>query len=568
MATGNLLDTKTVNLNEILGNGKIYRVPQFQRDYSWEQDNWEDLWNDIEIAAETQSPHYMGSVVLQSTKGKEFSIIDGQQRFTTLTLFILAIIDAIQTLADKGIDGEQNKERVDILMRQYIGQKDPSSLSYSSKLFLNENNDGFFQNRLIGFKEPINVKKLSDSERLMWDAYQFFKQKVSHTFKKSQGAEHAAFLNNVVGELMMFIQITVEDELNAYTVFETLNSRGVELTSTDLLKNYLFSCVVNSESDLKQIKTQWKKIIDYIGLKEFPKFLRCFLLATRKQITKEYLFKEVKNFVKTGQEVFNLLESLERYAYTYIALSNPDDDLWNNDKESRNLISVLKAFRVEQWKPLLMVAFEKLENSDTKKLLNAIVTISYRYNVIAKMQTNDMEKGYSEAAINLFKGETKNVIGVIKDLSSLYINDEDFKNYFSLKQFNTNNTTDKKLARYTLYRLEAQEDSGSLYDFETDNGTIEHILPESFPEMWQSEFTEESFERNVCMLGNLTLLEASKNNKDAADKIFDEKKRVFVTSKFAITKRISDPQWTSTNIKNRQSHFAKLATAIWKLNYS
>ena len=105
---------------------------------------------------------------------------------------------------------------------------------------------------------PINIRKLSDSEGLMWDAYQFFKQKISQRFKNNSGGELASFLNNVAGELMMFIQITVEDELNAYTVFETLNSRGVELTSTDLLKNYLFSQVARSETDLKQIKTQWK----------------------------------------------------------------------------------------------------------------------------------------------------------------------------------------------------------------------------------------------------------------------------------------------------------------------
>ena len=192
MATGHLLDTKTVNLNDILGNGKIYRVPQFQRDYSWEQDNWEDLWNDIELAAESMNAHYMGSVVLQSTTGKEFSIIDGQQRFTTLTILTLAVIDAINKIADKGIDIEENKERVNILMLQYIGQKDPSSLNYSSKLFLNENNDGFFQNRLIGFKDPINIRKLSDSEKLMWDAYLFFKEKIAQRFKKNYNGSELA----------------------------------------------------------------------------------------------------------------------------------------------------------------------------------------------------------------------------------------------------------------------------------------------------------------------------------------------------------------------------------------
>jgi len=565
MASANLLDTKTINLNGILGNGTIYRVPQFQRDYSWDKDNWEDLWNDIEVAADTRSAHYMGSVVLQSSSAKEYLIIDGQQRFTTLSILTLSIIDGIQQLADKGIEVDANKERVDILMRQYIGQKDPSSLKYSSKLFLNENNDGFYQNRLLAFKPPINERKLSDSEKLLWNAYEFFRGKISSRFTKQSGAELASFINDIVGELMMFIQITVQDELNAYTVFETLNSRGVELTATDLLKNFLFSLVAKSETDLRQVKTQWKKVIDTIGLKEFPTFLRYYLLATRKQITKEYLFKEVKTFIKSGQDVFDLLERLEYYAYNYVALGNSDDEIWNTDKESRSAISILKAFKVTQWKPLAMVSMEKLDQQQFKRLLNSIVVISYRYNVIAKLQTNEMEKVYCKAAISLLKSGTPNVNAILADLSDLYVNDDEFKNYFVIKQFNTSNSTDKKLARYTLYKLEGQEVGGSLYDFETDNGTIEHILPESYPETWHNSFSEEEFERNVFMIGNLTLLEAIKNSKGAADLIFDEKKKVYGTSKFAITKKIQDPQWGPQNVKNRQAHLAKLATAIWRL---
>jgi hypothetical protein len=567
MANTNLLDTKTVNLNEIFGNGKIYRVPQFQRDYSWEQDNWEDLWSDLETAAVTSNAHYMGSVVLQSISGKEFLIIDGQQRFTTLSILTLAFINEIQQLANRGIEKEANNERVDILMRQYIGQKDPSSLSYSSKLFLNENNDGFYQTRLLSFKDPINERKLSDSERLMWGAYRFFKERIATAFKNKSGADLAAYLNQTVGELMMFIQITVQDELNAYTVFETLNSRGVELTSTDLLKNYLFSLVAKSTTDLNQIKVQWKKIIDIIGLKEFPIFLRYYLLATRKLVTKEYLFKEVKLFVRDSQGVFDLLDRLEKYAYTYIALSAPDDELWNTDKELRNAISILRLFKVTQWKPLAMVAEEKLPPADFKKLLNGIVSLSYRYNVVAKLQTNEMEKVYSKAAINLCSGATNNIIGVLNDLKALYVGDEDFKNYFAIKQFNTNSTSDKKIARYTLYKLEGQETGGSLYDFETDSGTIEHILPESYSAVWQSDFSEEEFQRNLYMLGNLTLLESAKNSKDAGDKEFEEKKKVYTTSKFAITKAITDPQWTPQNIKSRQAKLARLASSIWRINY-
>lgn len=118
-----------------------------------------------------------------------------------------------------------------------------------------------------------------------------------------------------------------------------------------------------------------------------------------------------------------------------------------------------------------------------------------------------------------------------------------------------------------MYKLEGQEESGSLYDFETDSGTIEHVLPESYPENWQEHFSEEEFEKNIYLLGNLTLLEPSRNNKEASDKSFEEKKKVYAASKFALTKKITDPQWRPVNIKNRQMHLAKLATAIWKIQY-
>lgn len=241
MGATNLLDTKTVTLNEVLGNGKKLQVPLFQRDYSWDEDNWEDLWNDILSSEQTGSVHYMGSVVLQNIDGKNYYIIDGQQRFATLSILILALINKIRILADNDVDKEANRERVEILMNQYIGQKDPTSLRYSSKLSLNENNDAFYQQRLVAFKEPVNRMKLSDSEKLLWNAYLFFSKVIDEQFKQDLSGERIAyFLNEIVGERLMFIQIVVENELNAYTVFETLNSRGLELTSTDLLKNYLF----------------------------------------------------------------------------------------------------------------------------------------------------------------------------------------------------------------------------------------------------------------------------------------------------------------------------------------
>ena len=89
------LNTKDETLRELLANGKKYFVPKFQRDYSWEHDHWRDLWEDIDILAKKKEYHYMGYLVLQEKEDIVFTIIDGQQRFTTFSLIILAAIKSI-----------------------------------------------------------------------------------------------------------------------------------------------------------------------------------------------------------------------------------------------------------------------------------------------------------------------------------------------------------------------------------------------------------------------------------------------------------------------------------------
>lgn len=569
MATSNLLDTKTFTLNEILGNGKIYFVPQFQRDYSWEQDHLDDLWNDLVNTFNRNDAHYMGSIVLQ-IKGdpseKQFWIIDGQQRFTTLSLLTLAIINKIKTLANDGIEKEANTERADLLMKQYIGQKDPSSLHYSSKLFLNENNDGFYQQRLLTFRDPVNYSKLIDSDKLLWDAYQFFVKNVNLLFNsENRGEKIASFLTRTTGELLKFIQITVVDELNAYTVFETLNSRGVELTSTDLLKNYLFSLVAKSPNDLQAVKLQWQKIINSIGLRDFPVFLRYYLNARSTLITKDQLFKSIRKIIKKDQDVLDILDHLENYSYTYNALFNSEDELWKNDRKIKEYINSLLLFRVTLCYPLLITAFEKLDFAEFKKLLYGVMVISFRYNVIGKMQTNEMEKAYSKTANKVYSGAITTASSALEDLKDLYLPDDVFKSYFELKSFNTTNSAQKKVARYILYKIESQIENGIKTDYLIDDGTIEHILPENMSDHWKNLFSDEEHLQVLYLLGNLSLLEPKLNNKEAGQKSFKEKKEIYAKSKYALSNTIKAEEWNVQMIKHRQSGLAKIATAIWKI---
>ena len=215
-----------------------------------------------------------------------------------------------------------------------------------------------------------------------------------------------------------------------------------------------------------------------------------------------------------------------------------------------------------------MVSYNKLENiNEFKKLVKSIVKISYRYHVIGKLQTNEMEKVFNKASINVNNSDNSTVSQIVSSIKDLYVTDESFKNYFELKSFNTNNNTNKKLARYTLYKIEGQVPNGNKYDYLTDSGTIEHILPENLTEQWEEFFSEDEHIRNLYKIGNLTLLEPNKNNKEAANHTINIKEPIFKTSKYAITNTISVSEWNTNAIKQRQADLGKIACGIWKVQF-
>ena len=122
MAKSNLLKTQDVTFLDLIGNGKKYRVPSFQRDYAWEEEQWEDLWNDIqELLNAPRSFHYMGALVVEAVSDREFQIIDGQQRVATLSVLALAVIDRLQQLPGDDTTKAANAERAPERQIRYSG---------------------------------------------------------------------------------------------------------------------------------------------------------------------------------------------------------------------------------------------------------------------------------------------------------------------------------------------------------------------------------------------------------------------------------------------------------------
>lgn len=563
MDNNNLLDTGTFSTNDVLGNGKRYFVPVYQRDYSWKQDQWEDLWSDIMLVSENLTVHYMGAIVLQNQGNKQYAVIDGQQRLTTITLIAVACIQKIDDLAKMDIDKELNDERIKLLSSKFIGDKDPSSLTYSSKLKLNGNNDSFFQSYILTRRKPATLRNFIDSDKLLFKAYTFFYEKIDKYFKDNiKGETVAKFLNEIVGERLMYIQIIVENELRAYTVFETLNSRGVGLTVTDLLKNYLFSLV--KEIDLPSTKSQWDRIIDTVGLDNFPIFLRHYWISKHNLVRQEYLYKSVRAKIETADDLVELLDDLERNVIVYTALNNSSDELWFGNNEIKKRIKEIELFQVKQCLPLLLISYDKLPDL-FDKILKIVTVISFRSTVIGGYHSGRLEDVYNKASIKIANGELITVQQIASEVKDLYMSDTDFKNDFSTLSLNTRRN--KKLIKYILFELEAQiNNTGVVFDFEENPATIEHILPENADEDWEQYFAKNIMENYIFRLGNYALLEESKN-REIGNKPYCEKLPIYKTSGFKSINDISYPEWNPNNLDKRQMSQAKYALSVWKLPY-
>lgn len=561
-------NTANQTFRQIMGNGLLYRVPPFQRDYSWGEDEWEDLWQDmLGLLEEDGEPaHYMGYLVLQSSDNKHFDIIDGQQRLTTISILILASLSRLQTLVKDDIDAHKNQLRKDNLQNSYIGYVDPVTLVTRAKLELNRHNNSFYKTYLTALAN-IPQRGLNASEHQLRKAFYWFESKLKNQCQTS-GEKIASFIDKMADKLF-FTVITVTDELNAFKVFETLNSRGVRLSATDLLKNYLFSIIASGDSHETEIETLenlWERILGELGSESFPEFLRIYWNSCHKLVRKTELFKTIRRQINDKQKAFELLRILDISASIYAALRNPFDSFWL--PEEQQLLNQLAMFNVRQPLAMLMASYQKFgeEKRDTfRKILKFITIISFRYNIICNFPTPEQEKVYNLIAQQISTNLLIDEKDIIQALNPIYPNDNIFKNSFREKEFKTSNSRNRKVIRYILFELEKQI-SGKEFDLDSTGYNIEHILPENPGQEW-SFMEENNQDKYIYRLGNMTLLE-TKVNRNLGNQSYSKKIEIYKNSEFQLTTSIPKHyhQWDEKAIVSRQSQMAKQATSIWRID--
>jgi uncharacterized protein with ParB-like and HNH nuclease domain len=562
--SGNLLATNTVNLSDLLSGEKRFEVPLYQRDYSWREDNWEELWNDIlEVTSDDTSKHYMGSLVLQKYEDQKYKIIDGQQRITTLSIFVLSLLSVLDDFINSDNETEDNKKRAEIIRGRYIGDVDPSSLRYSSKLKLNSNNNDVYERFVIQLQEPPNQRALNPSSKLILKCSEYFKRKIYRYIGENTTGEFIVnFLTNEVARKLIFIQIEVEDELSAYTVFETLNARGIELSSSDLLKNYLFSLLV-SDTDQQIIQRQWDIISNNVNNADLPDFLRYYINSTEKLVRSSQLFKRIKGNVKTAADAQAFLDILEVESDIFRAIKDPSHNLWDSNPHAKKHLKAIKVFGVKQVYSLLLISYRKLSDHDFVRVLKLLESLLFRYSTIAKQNPNSLEAVINSACVKLHSEQISTPRAIFNELRDVYIDDIEFVQAFQKARIVTKNR--KKLVRYIIFALENHIRATEL-DWETNTATIEHILPENPSPEWSQFISEEVQGEYIYRLGNYTLLSSS-DNRSVANALFESKIETYSNSDFLVTSEISSTNWNQDSIEERQMALAERARVLWRVDF-
>jgi len=301
-----VFDTTNSTYRQLMGNGLRYEIPKFQRDYTWESEQWDDLWQDIKmLTSKEETEHYMGYLVLQTMDSKNFIVIDGQQRLTTISILILAVLKCLNDLIELSIDSENNKKRKETLLNSYIGYIDLVTLISNNKLKLNRNSDDYYRNNLVLLRD-LPKRNTNTSEKHLRECFLWYYEKLKKEYKT--GEELASFIDGIVDKLF-FTVIKVTDQLNAFKVFETLNARGVQLSSSDLLKNYLFSVVDETKphiSEIEELENLWSGVVGKLGSLKFEDYLRYYWNSYNKTVRKNNLFKIIKKSIDNKEKAFNL----------------------------------------------------------------------------------------------------------------------------------------------------------------------------------------------------------------------------------------------------------------------
>ncbi|MFB1343486.1 DUF262 domain-containing protein [Helicobacter pylori] len=528
-------------------------IPIYQRLYSWGKEQCEQLWDDIiKIGGnDKMNGHFIGSILYVldgNTPSSPLLIIDGQQRLTTITLLFIALRNHLS-------------DEVKIL-EKFSREKIESYL-------INSNKDGDKKFRLIlseSDKDTLlflidkNKRKPSERSVKIMENFKLFEEWIRKNTDKLETIFKGL-------EKLMIVWIALDKEKDdPQLIFESMNSKGIELTQTDLIRNYI---VMETEVEKQKIfyKKYWRAMEEDFKQNEtlFNQFVRHYLTIKTREIPN--INKVYEAFKRYQQErgigIEDLLKDLQKYCGFFCQIVFKKED----DKELNEALSFLVDLEMDVIYPLLLELYsDYIDGVLSKQDFIPIIYLTESYicrRAVCGLGTNGLNKIFASFTKKINKDQYLESIKAhflsLETTKGKFPKDSEFKNLFTTIDFY--NLKEKK------YFFERLENFDTKEPVNTKECTIEHIMPQTLNLEWERDLGENFqaiHEKYLHTIGNLTL---TGYNKEYSNNSFQEKRDMekgFKQSSLKLNQSLKDLEsFGEKEIEKRANDLADLALKIW-----
>lgn len=551
---------------EALLKGTVFEIPSFQRPYSWELDHINKFWDDIlENISDT---YFIGSMVVYKGDRSKVFVVDGQQRLTTIAILLCALRE-----------GFKHNNATDLAegIQSYIQQKDRDSRTVY--VLKTETSYPYLQEEVLKDSPASISSKLGDEERAIERAFSEFKKKIEvGTNQIRENLERTPEENRI--EILRWlteirdtvldlnvIVVTLDNESDAYTIFETLNTRGKDLALTDLLRNH-FKKMIDEGTEVDHATLKWRRVIETI--RDAPSSLDPDEFVVHSWQSRYDFVTKAKAFAKARERIVetNADEHLNRFisdAEHWRSIFDPDFKWTRAEKEVEKSLRALRIFKVKQSTPGILSLIRAYRDGiiryrNLRDAIEMIEKFHFTFNAVTSSRSSGGISGmFASIGKQMFNcrdaDAAAQVLRELKEkLRERTPDPAEFDANFRQIIFTRGQSTQKDLVRYILMKVQTEDGSPTVGD--SNELTIEHLLP-------QASDRETSV---VGQIGNLILVDKDTNDR-LANKDFPEKKRILLGKGYRLPVTFTNAkELTDEVIEKNTLRVSELSRSrIWKI---
>jgi uncharacterized protein with ParB-like and HNH nuclease domain len=550
-------------------------VPVNQRSYKWEEEHVRDLFTDLETAIDNTEPEYfLGTMVFTRRSENELEVADGQQRLATIVMLLAAFRDYLsQDNAQKDLSAN--------IQNEYLASYDLDSDEKRPHLTLNTEDNDYFQKRIIVAPNDPNringVDGKKQSHVLINGAANIAREWVSKIVKSQDSTQRIIRIKRWLKFLKNSAQVifvVAPDPGKAFTIFETLNDRGLKLSQVDLLKNHLYG-LASTGKRLPEAQQRWDGMVGALestGNENLAlDYIRQLWISYHGYKKEAELYNAIKEYCKSPANAIDFAGYLSINANPFTALLNPKHPLWSQHTQpTAQCVDIMLNLRIDRIRPLMLSIVQTFNKKDVERAYRLCVSWAVRFLIVGGIGSGTVEQFYASAA----KGVRDKTIStpeiLAREMKKHVPSDSKFREAFSRAS-----VARSSLARYYLRVLERQlrkeTDPALAIDDETERTNLEHVIPQKPSADWRLD--DELRESLINRIGNVALLEKKANSTIRGDglsnKIIEYKKSTFQLTqqieKFVPNQQPRKGKWGKEEIDKRQAELAKLAVKAWPI---